>query len=191
MPELTIAALAKGRDRAAAIAARQNSLTSGLGFWRANDGSPRNFFNDMAKVTARIARRSCLGQRDRAAHSSLPAPWRARFISLSDIFSSPGLPRLCTSLAPQIWQSNAQARLQCRSEWPSREHCGQCWNGIWAVSKASRGVIAGKVKDRTMSKSIRAASEIFSAAAASMLKSKAAPCLVSISICARSSVRSQ
>ena len=177
-----MAALAKGRDRAAAIAARQNSLTSGLGFWRANDGSPRKLCSDMTKVTARIARRSCLGPRDRAAHSSIPAPRRARNISFSDIFSSPGLPMVCTSFVPQIWQSNAQARLQCLSERPSREHCGQCWNGIWAVSKASRGVIAGKVKDRTIYGLIRAALAIFSTAAASTLKSKAVPCAVSILI---------
>ena len=138
--------------------------------------------SDMAKVTARIARRSRLGLRDRAAHSSIPAPRRARYISFPDICSSPVLPRVCTSLVPQTRQSNAQARLQCLSERPSREHCRQCWNGIWAVSDASRGVISGKVKDRTTSRETRAALAIFSAAAASMLKSKAVPCVVSILI---------
>ena len=59
-------------------------------------------------------------------------------------------------------------------------HCMQCWNGICAVSEDSRGVIAGKVKDRTTSGLTRAALAIFAAAAASTLKSKAVPCAVSI-----------
>lgn len=96
-----MAALARGRDRAAAIAARQNSLISDLGFWTANNGSPWQPLSDMANVTARIARRSCLGPRDRAAYSSIPAPRRARYVSFSDNCSSPALPRVCTSLVPQ------------------------------------------------------------------------------------------
>ncbi len=134
----------------------------------------------MAKVTARIARRNCLELRNRAAYSSRAAPLRARFISFSGICSPLALPSVGTSLVPQTWQSNAQARLQCLSERPSLEHCRQCWNGIWAVSEASRVVIAGKVKDRTTSGSIRAALAIFAAAAASTLKFKAVPCAVSI-----------
>ena len=59
-------------------AERHNSLTSDLGLWTANNGSPRKVLSDMAKVTARIARRSCLGLRNRAAPSSIPAPRRAR-----------------------------------------------------------------------------------------------------------------
>ena len=178
MPGLRIAAWAKGRDRAAAIAARQKSLTSGLAYWTANDGSPRNDFGDIAKVIARIARCSWLGQRDRAAHSSIPAPRRARYISFSGICLSSSLARAGNSLVPQTSQSHAPVRFQCLSERPRRALCGQCWNGIWAVSEVSRGVIAGKVKDRTTSGLTRAALAIFSAAAAST--SKAAPCVKSI-----------
>ena len=128
---------------------------------------------------------------DVAACSSSPAPLRARRSNFSGWTSTSDLPRIGRSLSPHFWQSNAQARRQCFSARPSREHLGQRWNGTCAVSCASVGGSAGKISDWTSAGETRAAAAIRPAASALSSKSSVSAYRLSKPTCARSSLISQ
>lgn len=167
-PRARTLTFARGRDWAAAMAARQKSLTFGLGLCSAKAGSPRRACNPIAKVTARKARRSWRAPPDTAARSNTPAPFRARSTSLFET-ASPFCPT-CSgrSRVPQTWQSNAHALRQCLSERPQTAQAGQAWNGTCAINRISASDIAAKVMDGTHTGSMRPATEILSTATTSI-----------------------